>query len=190
MNRQQGFTLIELVVVIIILGILAVTAAPKFIDLQSDARLATLQGMKAALQSGSTLIHSKAAVQQIERRGAGCLLLSGTATTSCTGDGEVNLAFGYPLARFPTDSYRNNFGSAHTGVCNFVLGDGSTRGVSIQISTDTLGRLKGCTQVSESPACFRFFRNSRCDSANDRLMVRLLLKCVIVDLINSGAVSS
>lgn len=98
MNKQQGFTLIELVVVIIILGILAVTAAPKFIDLQSDARLATLQGMKAALQSASTLIRSKAAVQQIERLGAGCLLLSGTATTSCTGDGEVNLAFGYPLA--------------------------------------------------------------------------------------------
>ncbi|MGL4750761.1 MAG: type II secretion system protein, partial [Shewanella sp.] len=38
MKRQQGFTLIELVVVIIILGILAVTAAPKFINLQSDAR--------------------------------------------------------------------------------------------------------------------------------------------------------
>lgn len=48
---------------------------------------------------------------------------------------------GYPLARFPTDTYRNNFGSYHRGVCNFVLGDGSTRSVSIQISTDTLGRL-------------------------------------------------
>ncbi|MBM7073074.1 prepilin-type N-terminal cleavage/methylation domain-containing protein [Shewanella sp. 202IG2-18] len=42
MQKQQGFTLIELVVVIIILGILAVTAAPKFINLQSDARKSAL----------------------------------------------------------------------------------------------------------------------------------------------------
>lgn len=48
---------------------------------------------------------------------------------------------GYPLARFPTDTYRNNFGSSHLGVCNFVLGDGSTRSISIQITTDILGRL-------------------------------------------------
>ena len=49
MKRQQGFTLIELVVVIIILGILAVTAAPKFINLQSDARASAIQGLKTPL---------------------------------------------------------------------------------------------------------------------------------------------
>ena len=48
---------------------------------------------------------------------------------------------GYPLARFPTDRFQVNFGSSHPGVVNFVLGDGSGRGVSVQISTDTLGRL-------------------------------------------------
>ena len=41
--KQEGFTLIELIVVIVILGILAVTAAPKFIDLQGDARASALQ---------------------------------------------------------------------------------------------------------------------------------------------------
>ncbi len=49
MKRQQGFTLIELVVVIVILGILAVTAAPKFMNLQGDARNASLQGLKGAI---------------------------------------------------------------------------------------------------------------------------------------------
>lgn len=62
MKKQHGFTLIELVVVIIILGILAVTAAPKFINLQSDARVSTLQGLKGALQGANTLVYSKAAL--------------------------------------------------------------------------------------------------------------------------------
>lgn len=48
---------------------------------------------------------------------------------------------GYPLARFPTDEFQNNFGSSHPGVVNFLFGDGRVRTVSVQISTDTLGRL-------------------------------------------------
>ncbi|MDW3189737.1 type II secretion system protein, partial [Vibrio sp. Vb0932] len=43
MKKQTGFTLIELVVVIVILGILAVTAAPRFLNLQNDAREARLE---------------------------------------------------------------------------------------------------------------------------------------------------
>ncbi|ABV35164.1 MSHA pilin protein MshA [Shewanella sediminis HAW-EB3] len=68
MNKQSGFTLIELVVVIIILGILAVTAAPKFINLQSDARVSTLQGMKAAIQGANSLYYSKAAIGSHEKK--------------------------------------------------------------------------------------------------------------------------
>ncbi|MDG2667452.1 prepilin-type N-terminal cleavage/methylation domain-containing protein, partial [Vibrio parahaemolyticus] len=49
MKKQTGFTLIELVVVIVILGILAVTAAPRFLNLQNDARKARLEGMKGAI---------------------------------------------------------------------------------------------------------------------------------------------
>ena len=68
MKRQQGFTLIELVVVIIILGILAVTAAPKFINLQSDARVSALQGAKAAIQGANSLVYSKAALAGQEKK--------------------------------------------------------------------------------------------------------------------------
>ncbi|QQX82639.1 type II secretion system protein [Shewanella sp. KX20019] len=62
MQKQNGFTLIELVVVIIILGILAVTAAPKFINLQGDARASTLQGMKGSIQSANSMVFAKAAI--------------------------------------------------------------------------------------------------------------------------------
>ncbi len=70
-QKQQGFTLIELVVVIIILGILAVTAAPKFINLQGDARVSALAGMKGAIQGANTLVYSKAALGGDEKKAIG-----------------------------------------------------------------------------------------------------------------------
>lgn len=48
-SNQQGFTLVELIIVIVILGVLAVTAAPKFLDIKSDAVGGTLDGVKTAM---------------------------------------------------------------------------------------------------------------------------------------------
>jgi MSHA pilin protein MshA len=60
--NNKGFTLIELVVVIVILGILAITAAPKFINLQADAQTSTLDGVQAAMQGASALVYGKSLV--------------------------------------------------------------------------------------------------------------------------------
>jgi prepilin-type N-terminal cleavage/methylation domain-containing protein len=53
--RKKGFTLIELVLVITILGILAIVAIPRFINLRTDAERAARQGIKAAIESGAQL---------------------------------------------------------------------------------------------------------------------------------------
>ncbi len=89
MKQQQGFTLIELIIVIVILGILAVTAAPRFIDIQSDARKETMQGVRAALQGSTQLVYAKSAIKGVQ---------NADESTITIGSDTVDVKFGYPDA--------------------------------------------------------------------------------------------
>jgi MSHA pilin protein MshA len=86
-SAQGGFTLIELIVVIVILGVLAATALPKFSDMGGEARLASIKAAKGALATTASVAH-------------GQFLLNPNANgTSITMEGQaVAMANGYPSA--------------------------------------------------------------------------------------------
>ncbi|MEW6445645.1 MAG: pilin [Pseudomonadota bacterium] len=92
---QQGFTLIELVIVIVILGILAAIAIPKFISLQREARIAAVDGFYNALKSGSNIVYAKAAANGNADVANVNIDLDGDAVTDLVAD------YGYPEADTP-----------------------------------------------------------------------------------------
>ncbi|WP_276540051.1 type II secretion system protein [Vibrio pelagius] len=89
MKKQGGFTLIELVVVIVILGILAVTAAPRFLNLQDDAKRASVEGLRGAIAGASGIVYGKAAIEGVEKSTSKAININGT---------DVDIVFGYPAA--------------------------------------------------------------------------------------------
>lgn len=97
--NSKGFTLIELVVVIIILGILGAVALPKLINIQGDARAAVMRNVMGSMRAANALVYSKASV--LGQTGA-----TGTLTAAQlgitfnvfpgSGGGNLALVFGYP----------------------------------------------------------------------------------------------
>ncbi|MEE3880482.1 type II secretion system protein [Vibrio sp. YYF0003] len=145
MKRQGGFTLIELVVVIVILGILAVTAAPRFLNLQDDARNATLEGLKGSLQGAAGIVYGKAAIAGVEASDDASIKI---------GDNTINTVYGYPKAEFASlEHIVDGIGAAKAGT-DFEVIDATTdtKWITIGIPGYTKQCVKYTSSVGEDQA--------------------------------------
>ena len=90
--KSKGFSLIELVIIIVIIGIISVLAAPKFLNISRDARIALLKGVKSSLITASEFVHTRAIIQGIET--------NKDKTYIDAGDVKIKVETGYPIANW------------------------------------------------------------------------------------------
>jgi MSHA pilin protein MshA len=142
MKRQAGFTLIELIIVIVILGILAAYAVPKYMSIDKEARIAVVKGLRGSIYAAIDMVHATAIAQGV----TGSVNIGGTAnititnslypTTNVTGiDATLTSTDGFVSTNNATTATFTRNGAANGLTC-YVKYDVSTTPPTVTYNSD------------------------------------------------------
>ena len=142
---QRGFTLIELVVVIVILGILAAFALPRFMGLENQARVAALNGMTGSIRSAANMAH-------------GVWLANGNVSPIVVDGININISNGYPdatglssliqdqtgftVAVAGTTTKFTPNGARTPGTCNVIYNQAANANTAFTLTVQTQAQLQ------------------------------------------------
>lgn len=144
MSKTKGFTLVELIIVIVVLGILAVTAAPSFFNFSSDARINVLKNIAAAIETAAEQSRMKAIIVGAENQPRS----SASNPPEVTINGfSMELKYGYPEA----------FADASSGgdiIDLLVLSNDLEVCYSVNCSSNNSSRVKIGYDTAEGTGCY------------------------------------
>lgn len=160
-SHQSGFTLVELITAMILLGILAAVSVPRFINISTEARIAVLESMGGAILSAASQVYAKAFIAGVQRESSANLDLDGD------GVDDVEVQYGYPsgsrnngVSKIMGNSFATEWTwSTSYGDGRFWLTTASLGGRSGVYVNQTAVRNSGCyilydpaTAAGETPA--------------------------------------
>lgn len=141
MRNESGFTLIELVVVISILGILAAFAIPRFVSLETEARVATTQSLAGSVRSAAALSH-------------GLWLAQGSPGTVDMEGATITMTNGYPNSATVVDTLADDSGYTFTpGASGVWTKDGATTPANCSVTYTPAGAGTAPTVVVDTSDC-------------------------------------
>lgn len=136
-KQQSGFTLIELIMVIVILGILAAFALPKFADLSGDARYSAISGALGSVRSASAIVHSAALAKNLSDETGQSVSLEGST---------IALKYGYATeasiitaAQLSSEFDTSVPGTISLGDCSFTYTEATSATSGVVIGEITGG---------------------------------------------------